>query len=357
MLGLCTLSSSAHAVVEGELTAEFPSVGALMSPAHPDFAVTRCTATLIGCETLLTAAHCVCRGDSCKGDEAPRTDDFLFFLPNAGFFSVASVIVHPSFSYPHNDLAVIKLNQAVAGVPPSPVQGEESFAMGVAGTIVGYGTSGHLRSDFGLKRKGEVVIDNYTSLVHPNAQSASNTCYGDSGGPIFADGALVGISTFLSDPTCVGDLPLGNGSLGFNVHLAAEVGYYPAFIQSAAGSDLGRTCGNVAPLGSGETEIANLEAAFDLADTSHPYSFEVGPETQSLAIASTGTEDAADFDLYVKFGSPPSLDDFDCKAAGPGQFGFCHMASPQVGTWYATLVRYRGRGAYQLTVTRYSAKD
>jgi hypothetical protein len=59
----------------------------------------------------------------------------------------------------------------------------------------------------------------------------------------------------------------------------------------------------------------------------------------------------ADFDLYVKAGSPPSQSDFDCKADGPNQFGFCEKSAPATGKWYILVNRFAGSGPYQTTAT------
>jgi hypothetical protein len=62
-------------------------------------------------------------------------------------------------------------------------------------------------------------------------------------------------------------------------------------------------------------------------------------------------DDGSDFDLYVKFGAPPTTSDFDCRQNGIGQFGHCEFASPPAGTWHVLVHRYTGAGTYQVTVT------
>ena len=63
----------------------------------------------------------------------------------------------------------------------------------------------------------------------------------------------------------------------------------------------------------------------------------------------------ADFDLYVKAGSPPTTLDFDCRRSGSGQFGFCEHVAPAHGTWYVMVRRFLGAGAYQVTATTFDA--
>jgi hypothetical protein len=64
----------------------------------------------------------------------------------------------------------------------------------------------------------------------------------------------------------------------------------------------------------------------------------------------------ADFDLYVKAGSPPSTSDFDCKGDGPNQYAFCEFPSPVSGTWHVLVRRASGGPAtYQLTATTFAS--
>jgi hypothetical protein len=64
----------------------------------------------------------------------------------------------------------------------------------------------------------------------------------------------------------------------------------------------------------------------------------------------------ADFDLYVKAGSPPSTSVFDCKGDGPNQYAFCEFASPVSGTWHVLVQRASGGpGTYQLTATTFAS--
>jgi len=68
-----------------------------------------------------------------------------------------------------------------------------------------------------------------------------------------------------------------------------------------------------------------------------------------------GDDGLTDFDLYVRSGSPPTLTDFDCKADGPNQYGFCEFSGPSPGTWYVLVNRYFGSGEYQVTVSTFGA--
>ena len=80
-------------IVNGLTTHGFPTTGALMYPSgggaiNENNAGSWCTGTLIGCQTFLTAAHCV------EDDSHPSR--YWVFLQHGGIRSVASIHSHPS---------------------------------------------------------------------------------------------------------------------------------------------------------------------------------------------------------------------------------------------------------------------
>ncbi len=207
-------------IVNGTLTAEDPSTGALLSPGNPASGGLLCSGTLIGCETFLTAAHCVCDtiGLGCQGVNAPDPSDYVVFLQHAGFFSVASISVHPDFDFPVADVAVLKLATPVTGVAPAPINVARDPAAGTTGTIVGFGrTAGAF--DYGIKRRGVVELAPCTDGISGTTSVCwdfldpiglpgedSNTCNGDSGGPLFVDygcgSTVAGITSGGTSATC-----------------------------------------------------------------------------------------------------------------------------------------------------------
>src|SRR5512143_3908163 len=87
-------------IVNGVTTAGFPTTAALLVTdiaGQLDTLATECTATLIGCRTALTAAHCVCPTDAatahqCRGREV-NPAAFAVFLQDGGVFGVTAVAV------------------------------------------------------------------------------------------------------------------------------------------------------------------------------------------------------------------------------------------------------------------------
>jgi hypothetical protein len=237
-------------VVNGVFDSEQGSTGALLFGSSPGSAYLTCSGTLIGCETFLTAAHCVCatNGSSCQGAGAPDPSDFLVFLQHGGFFGVSSIALRSDYNFPEADVAVLKLTPPVEGVPPTPINLQGTPTTSTPGLIVGFGSSGGVNSDFGLKRMGIVTtaactggVSNETSVcwnfenpIGPPGED-SNTCQGDSGGPLFID--------FGAGPVVAGVTSGGfsDNCLALDNSFDANVHFYRDWIQTEGGTDLDST--------------------------------------------------------------------------------------------------------------------
>jgi hypothetical protein len=346
-------------IVNGTFTSAFPSTGILLAgSADPAAAYASCSGTLIGCNTFLTAAHCVCDtiGADCQGANAPDPSQSFVFLQHAGVFAVSSVVVHPDYDFPVSDVAVLTLAAPVDGVAPTPIS-ETLPASGLAGTIVGFGRSGGLAHDYGLKRVGNVVtsacsggVSNVTSVCWTFTGSGANTCNGDSGGPMFLDfgsGPVVaGITSGGDSGTC---LPTDHS---YDVNVA----HYASYIEGIAGTDLDATsCGSLPQAGADGTAIMSAMGTLSTVSTSRTHAFPVSVGTQVLRVTMNAIDDGpSDFDLYVRAGTPPTTTDFDCKKDGGGQYAACELVAP-AGPVYAMVRRFSGAGAYQLTATAFGA--
>jgi len=350
-------------IVNGLYTSEYPTTGALLKGVDGDSAGAHCSGTMIGCSTFLTAAHCVCDGigtDCQAGDPGePNPGEYFVFLQHAGVFAVDSISVHTAYDFPTADVAVVKLSVPVAGIRPTPLQLSGSPAFGTAGTIVGFGRSGDGNDDYLLKRVGNVQTadcapDSNTSLVCWSYDDPvgppgtdSNTCNGDSGGPLFLSGpcgtVIAGITSGGTSDECT---PLDSS-------YEANVYTYRAFIQAEGGADLSNVaCGAMPQIGEAGTTIEGLDDSLSAADPDDVHGFTLQAGLQEARFSMNGVDEGgADFDLYVKAGAPPTTSDYDCRADGSGQTGFCGFSSPAAGDWYAMVRRVAGSGKYQVTVT------
>jgi len=60
---------------------------------------------------------------------------------------------------------------------------------------------------------------------------------------------------------------------------------------------------------------------------------------------------SGDADLYVRFGSPPNPDDFDCRPFAAGNDEECSFDSPAAGTWFIGIEVFEAYADASLTAT------
>jgi trypsin len=218
-----SFGESEQAIVRGQETDAFPQI--MLLHVQRETTATRCTASLIAPRVVLTAAHCIgtrpVPGASYVywGEgEAPPWSPFPE-IPAPGEPSdiarVESFLVHPDYdpgvNYP--DVAIVYLDREppFAPLPLFTDRVGRSF-VGDKATIEGWGGSRAITADItqvegaGFKRKGHVTIvgspteadfhadDPNPGMLDPEIRADSlktdgrapnsNTCAGDSGGPL-----------------------------------------------------------------------------------------------------------------------------------------------------------------------------
>lgn len=348
-------------IVNGLPTHDYPTTGTLLYAPTGDVssAGLMCTGTLIGCNTFLTAAHCV-EGDSTVGN-------YFVFLQHAGIFAATSVTYHSDYSFPRADVAVLKLAGQVTGIDPTEINLTDPTPMiPHTAIIAGYGQSLGDAGDYGIKRFGrvitadcgqigtedggsvgnvELVCWNYASPAG-NPGEDSNTCNGDSGGPLFMDLGAGQVVAGITSGGALGSCDVGDSSFDVNVY------HYQNFIQTQLGSDQTSTCGGLPPVGGAGVVVLGNSGQFTSVPASAAFTVPVSSGVNALRIVINSEDNRIlDTRMYVKYGSAASTSDYDCKADGVSPFGACTFASPQAGNYYVLIEATGGSGSYQATST------
>ena len=338
-----------------------------------------CSGVLIGCRTVLTAAHCLCKNSTtvtqCRNELATiDLADLRVFFQHSGIHHVREVFIHPSYLRDKaNDLAVLRLSQRVEGIEPSLFH--DGFPTTIAheteGVIVGFGNSGDDKVDAGVKRVGEIetaacplgtgVIEpanicwNFTSpILKPGDDS--NLCLMDDGGPLFVD--------FGNGPEVTG-IHSGGGatceedSFSFDTNVVRS----REWIAEVGGDDVRRDqCSDLGEVGEPWVVVQGGEGSIPRSDDdeSRAFSFDIPKDALLVRVTVNGdTTRDGDYDMFVSLGAAvPTRFVADCKRKGVGQFAVCSFTQPDV-SHLNILVRHvkpnleRGRSRFQVTVTAF----
>ncbi len=347
-------------IVNGLTTFDYPAAGILLLGNSASDATLTCSGTLIGCSTFLVAAHCVCDdvGSACQSGDASEPDpsQFQVFLQHGGFAAVDSIDVHPDFDFPTADVAVVHLSSAIDGITPMPLNTTVTPPAGSSATIVGFGRTGGASQNYGIKRRGEVetlscgtptlLCWNFEDPIGSPGDD-SNTCNGDSGGPLFwHDGTRQVLAGITSGGTADDCLP-------FDESYDTNVFDYRSWIASQVGADLGgASCGVFAPAGIAPTTVSTAAGDLSAATPDSHQAIPVPGGTGLLRVTMNASQQgAANFDLYLRFGAQASTSIFDCRKNGSSQFASCEIPDPAAGTWWLLVHRQAGTAPFQVTST------
>jgi secreted trypsin-like serine protease len=190
------------AIIGGRLDRSHRSVGQVGRFEDEDVFF-HCTGTLIGPRTVLTAAHCLFDGD--RRLFAPQ---LAFQLGDTTFRIARSSIAayDPTRSEEWEDAALLRLQERseVAPLPVSldaPLQGSEAHVIGFGVTRA---SSPEEASGGGRRRRARITLDSVTEHEIFYSSSEAGACYGDSGGPIVQNDAVVGITSRGTQLDCRG---------------------------------------------------------------------------------------------------------------------------------------------------------
>lgn len=139
-----------------------------------------CTGTIVGRNCVITAAHC--------GNNNSRSTLEVYGHGTIDY----RVVHHPRYRSPNYDIAVLVLDQDVPSeVKPAIAGVSHAFSVGQDVDILGYGCIriGGGGGNDGILRFGESKVTGFTGTDVTTSwrPHGGALCFGDSGGPMFAD--------------------------------------------------------------------------------------------------------------------------------------------------------------------------
>ena len=349
-------------IVNGVPTFSFGATGALLKLDEEGVFRVKCSGTMVGCETFLTARHCV--------ESSLDAGDYRVFLQAEGLLSVAGFLPkHDDYAPPIADLQLVRLDKAISAVVPARINENQNVTPSIVGTIVGFGYTSANANDHGLKRFGSVAthacLNSNGSLGSYNRNAficwlfdkkKETTCNFDSGGPLFpgildSDGTLAGV-TSRGDISCLTD----------SEYVDVNVRYFAPWLKQNGGSDVGRMdCSDMNYRQAGSFE--SLADSNKMLQTGSPYDYDpidIPANTTEVRVA-LNAEDRQenDLDLRVVVNRVDGSTREQCNLTDPSNFASCIF---EPGTRDSSIVVYvaqkgTGSGKYQLLVSMLTGAD
>jgi hypothetical protein len=333
-------------IVNGTSTFLFATAGALLKGSDPDDARLECSGTMIGCETFLTANHCI--------EDGLGADDYHVYLQTHGILPISHISEPPQMGDGNTaDMVLVRLANPADSVVPAKTDAVSTLSGELDGRIVGFGHTGFLVNDHGIKRFATVKTsaceppnDSMTCWHYNDNDELGTTCHVDSGGPLYVsdgngDAVLVGVTSNV-DAQCSDDTQYSD----------VNVQFYSDWIADKGGSDVAASsCGTGAVDENPFTEMDVLEPG-----EAHEFHVDVPASSGTVVVSLNGQEDdSMNFDLEAVLVSSDSVALDSCAKNGAGNFASCHFTISQPGAKVLGAVVQNGseKGEFQLMVSTY----
>ena len=226
--GAARWEAQTRTIVGGEDETGYPAVGSLLFEEWLQSS-SKCTATLIKTDWILTAAHCL------KDGLANLKFSIGSDAKQGMKFGLQDYVIHPR--YDNNpigslyDIALVRLATPVpANVATPMIYSREPLEphLNEIALYIGYGTTSGTSPFLGVgrKRRVELPVERIDLVTYSHGFNGSGLCFGDSGGPALLEinGELRIIGVNSAALGCQGDScdPCTNGSKATRVDRFAD---------------------------------------------------------------------------------------------------------------------------------------